>query len=375
MISSDFPPISGGQSRYLYDLWSCLPGREVVVLAPKMPGAEEVDDEMSCEVVRIRLPLASGGLSKIVKPFVLLWAVLRLCRRFPVIGIHCGQVLSSGFAAYVCGILTGLPYFPYVHGADLMESRDRFLWGRLFRRILRAAKKVVANSEFTAGIVEQSGIATERIQVLNPSIDLSRFSSLGDREETRRRYGWEGRRVLLTIARLAERKGQDNVIRALPEVMAAVPDVCYAVGGTGPYRGKLEDLAEAQALTDRVEFVGFVPEAELAAMYAAADVFVMVSRELRQSGNVEGFGIVFLEANAAGTAVLAGRSGGIEDAVVDGFSGLLVDPEDVGAVAEALTRLLEDGDLRARLPAQGMERVKREFDRELRARTLWETCR
>jgi phosphatidylinositol alpha-1,6-mannosyltransferase len=110
-------------------------------------------------------------------------------------------------------------------------------------------------------------------------------------------------------------------------------------------------------------------------MYAGADVFVMVSRELRQSGNVEGFGIVFLEANAAGTAVLAGRSGGIEDAVVDGFSGLLVDPENVGEVAAALTCLLQNDDLRFRLAAQGMERVKREFDRELRARTLWETCR
>ena len=213
-------------------------------------------------------------------------AVWRLCRRFPVRGIHCGQVLSAGFAAYACGFFTG---YPYVHGADLMENRHWFLLGGLIRHILQAAKKVVANSEFTARIVEESGIATET----NPSIELSRISRLGDRE---RRYGWDGRRVLLTIARLVGRRGQDTVIRALPQVIAAVPDVCYASGATGSYRGGLEVLVVAQAATDGVAFTGFVPEDELATMYAE-------------------------------------------------------------------------------VAAQGLERVRREFDRELRARTLWETCR
>jgi phosphatidylinositol alpha-1,6-mannosyltransferase len=376
MISSDFPPISGGQSRYLYDLWSCLPGTGIIIVAPSVPGAAKIDERLSCQVVRVRLPLGRGILSKIVKPLVLGWTVWRLCRRFPVKGIHCGQVLSSGFAAYGCGLLSKIPYFPYVYGSDLTERRNHFLWGVLLRRILARSRKVLVCSTFTAQSVEDTGVEAERIQVLNPSIELSRFTHSGDRRvDVRRRYGWDGRRVILTISRLVERKGHDTVIRALPQIIAEVPDVHYAIGGTGPYRTALEDLAAAQGVSGRVEFSGFVPEAELAAMYAAADVFVMVSRELRQSGNVEGFGIVFLEANAAGTAVLAGRSGGIEDAVVDGCNGLLVDPEDVGAVAAALMRLLEDGDLRARLAAQGMERVKREFDRELRARTLWETCR
>ena len=153
-----------------------------------------------------------------------------------------------------------------------------------------------------------------------------------------------------------------------------MPDVHYVIGGDGPDREKLEHLAAEQAVSDHVEFAGFVPEGRLAGMYAAADVFAMVSRELPTRGDVEGFGIVFLEANAAGTAVLAGRSGGVEDAVVDGYSGLLVDPEDPDQIAAALIRLLLDEDLRQRLETQGRERVQRDFNRDCRAQILWETC-
>ncbi len=164
-------------------------------------------------------------------------AVWRLCRRFPVRGIHCGQVLPAGFAAYACGFFTGVPY-PYVHGADLMENRNRFVLSGLIRHILQAAKKVVANSEFTARIVEESGIATET----NPSIELSRFSRLGDRE---RRYGWDGRRVLLTIARLVGMKGQDTVIRALPQLAT----MYAAVAAQGLERVRREFDRELRART------------------------------------------------------------------------------------------------------------------------------
>ena len=172
------------------------------------------------------------------KPFVLMWAVWRLCRRFPVRGIHCGQVLSAGFAAYACGFFTGVPYPCVQHGADLMENRHRFPLGGLIHRILQAARKVVANSEFTARIVEESGIATET----NPSIERSRISRLGDRE---RRYGWDGRRVLLTIARLVGRKGQDTVIRALPQLAT----MYAAVAAQGLERVRREFDRELRART------------------------------------------------------------------------------------------------------------------------------
>jgi len=372
LISSDFPPVPGGQSRYLYDLWSCLPAGEVVVLAPALPGAPAIDAGLGCQVARVRLPLGTDLASKLLKPWVLLWHTWGLCRRQRVRAIHCGQAFSAGFAGYWCRRWLGVPYLVYVYGADLLEFRDRPGWGPLLRAILGGAQRVVAISRFTAEAVAGAGVPRERVALVPPAIDLARFEGLPTREGERRRRGWEGRLVILSVGRLVERKGQDMVIRALPAVAARLPQVRYAIGGSGPHRVALERLASAEGVADRVEFLGFVPEAELPALYGAEDLFAMPSRELPEAGDVEGFGIVFIEANAAGLAVLGGRSGGVADAVVEGETGVLVDPGDPAAVAAGLIGLLENEGLRARLAVQGRARAREGFDRRGRARCLWE---
>lgn len=372
LISSDFPPVPGGQSRYLYDLWSCLPADQVVVLAPRISGAAAVDRQLACRVVRVALPLGLGTTAKVFRTLKLWWWAWRLCRSLPVRCVHCGQLFSAGVVGLACYLLRGIPYIPYVHGADLLGYRNRFPWGGILGQILQRAQRVVANSAFTGRAVQACGVSQQRIAVLNPAIDLERFAHLPSREEQRRRRRWEGRLVVLSVGRLVERKGQDMVIRALPAVAARLPQVRYAIGGAGPCRAALEQLAGEVGVAERVEFLGFVPEGELPGLYGAADLFAMPSRELPAVGDVEGFGIVFIEANAAGLAVLGGRSGGVEDAVVDGGTGVLVDPSDPGAVAEGLIRLLADPELRARLARQGAARARVDFDRCSRARQLWE---
>jgi len=375
MISNDFPPISGGQSRYLYDLWSCLPAEEVVLMAPAMEGAEQVDAALACRVVRVPLRLQGGRLNKLYKTKQLLVAAWEFCRKNKVRQIHCGQMFSTGFAGYWCWLLLGIPYCVYAYGADLLEFDGRLGWGQVLRRILRRADKIIAISKFTRECLLASGVAAERIDLVYPSLDLGRFADSIDRDATRDDFGWDGKQVVLSIGRLVERKGQDTVIRALSAVAEKIPTVHYAIGSRGPYRQALEQLAVDEGVAERVEFIGFVDEADLGRRYAAADLFSMVSREIDEVGEVEGFGIVYLEANAVGTAVLAGRSGGVEDAVADGQSGLLVDPEDLDAVVAAIVRLLQDDDLRHRLGAEGQQRVRAEFDREVQAERLWEACR
>lgn len=372
LISSDFPPVPGGQSRYLYDLWSCLPSDQVVVLAPDLEGAAAVDEGLGCRVVRVWLPLGVGLASKLLKPLVLLWHVWRLCARLPVRALHCGQVFSAGFAGYCCRRWLGLPYVVYVYGADLLEFRDRPAWGPLLGAILERATRVVAISRFTADAVAAAGVPPQRVALVPPALDLERFAHPPDREAERQRRGWQGRLVILSVGRLVERKGQDMVIRALPTVVARFPEVVYAIGGSGPYGSQLQNLALELGVTERVSFLGFVPEAELPGLYGAADLFAMPSRELPAAGDVEGFGIVFIEANAAGLAVLGGRSGGVVDAVEDEGTGLLVDPGDPAAVAAGLIRLLEGEPWRAQLAARGQARARLGFARRERARQLWE---
>jgi phosphatidylinositol alpha-1,6-mannosyltransferase len=152
------------------------------------------------------------------------------------------------------------------------------------------------------------------------------------------------------------------VIRALPRLRESIPEVNYLIVGDGPYRPQLESLAEAMGVQDHVIFAGQVPTEELPDVYALSDVFVMPSRERLEVDDVEGFGIVFLEASACAKPVIGGRSGGIPEAIVDGVTGLLVDAHDPEDIGNALARLLTDRDLAIRLGQQGRLRVVHDFD-------------
>jgi phosphatidylinositol alpha-1,6-mannosyltransferase len=178
------------------------------------------------------------------------------------------------------------------------------------------------------------------------------------------------RDVLLTVSRLAPRKGHDVVIRALPTIVDAHPDTVYLIAGDGGQRASLEALAKRVGVAEHVVFLGYVPDADLPDLYATADLFVMPNR--KEGSSVEGFGIVFLEANATGTPVIGGNSGGVPDAVADGVSGRLVDPASVEDVAGRVVELLSDRETLERLGRGGYERVLAEFTWEHASQELEE---
>jgi len=168
------------------------------------------------------------------------------------------------------------------------------------------------------------------------------------------------KKVLLTLGRIVERKGVDKVIECLPLVIKKIPNVVYIVVGDGPYRVTIEKMVCNLNLEGHVLFAGYVSDEDKPSYYSACDIFVMPNRELC-NGNVEGFGIVFLEANSYGQPVIGGRSGGTIDAIEDGKSGLLVDPMNKNEIASAIVRLLEDENFAKRLGKMGRERVEKEF--------------
>ncbi len=152
------------------------------------------------------------------------------------------------------------------------------------------------------------------------------------------------------------------MIRAFPKVAEAIPDVVHVIAGAGPDHGRLRSLAAELGLTDRVRQVGFVDESDLPLAYRSCDVYAMVSRETER--DLEGYGITYLEAAACGKTAVAGCSGGVEDAVIDGETGLLVDPEDIDAVAQALIDVITDKSLRTELAERARARVLREITRK-----------
>jgi phosphatidylinositol alpha-1,6-mannosyltransferase len=273
-------------------------------------------------------------------------------------------VVATGTAALLCRKLLGIPYTLVIHGADLLEFSRHPVAGTLVRSILSNAGRVIANSRFTAGEAVRHGAPATAVRIVHPVVDACRFEDRRRADEVRSRFGLGSRTVLLTVGRLVPRKGHDTVIEAMPVLLRPHPDLHYLVVGEGPERERLERLAADLGVERRVTFTGHLDDADLPACYAASDLFVMVSRERPECGDVEGFGIVYLEASASGRAVVAGRSGGVGDAVEDGCSGLLVRPDDPVALTRAIRRLLDDDDLRRRLARAGERRVREQFSRE-----------
>jgi phosphatidylinositol alpha-1,6-mannosyltransferase len=352
LITNDFPPMAGGEATWYARICETVPQGRVIVLAPRMPGDRAFDAGRPYRVVRRRVPLSARPLARIAQIGMLLWHALWLVRRERVRMVHVGH-LYLGPVALALRRLAGIPYVLYLHGGEMAPyMRWRVVRG-VAGRVVAEADVVVMNSAYTRERFAAMGMTHPRVEVAPPGVDTGRFRPDRDGASVRRRYGLDGSRVLLTVGRLVERKGHDTVIRALGRVGRVAGPVRYLIAGTGPEESRLRRLAGDLGCADHVIFAGRVPDEDLPDFYAACDVFVMPSRELAERDGVEGFGIVFLEAGACGKPVVGGRSGGIGDAVLDGTTGVLVDPLDEDALVSALTRLLLDPGEAARLGTAG----------------------
>jgi phosphatidylinositol alpha-1,6-mannosyltransferase len=260
--------------------------------------------------------------------------------------------------------LTGFPrrIACAAHGRELLFNPLSGLAGleaaydRIRRWALAQPDVLLPVSQYTARLLRRRGASGAHLHVVPNGTDPDRFRPRRG-TAVRDRLGVGARPMLLTVGRLVPRKGVDTVLRALPQLGASVPAVQYVVAGTGPDRGRLKRLALRRGVRDRVHFVGHVADEALPLYYSAADLFVMPVREAPP--DVEGFGLVFLEANACGTAVVGAHSGGVPDAIVDGETGLLVPPSAPRALARALTGLLQDPARRNRLARHGRTRAVR----------------
>lgn len=224
------------------------------------------------------------------------------------------------------------------------------------RRIGDDADVVTFISRYTRGRFASAFGPRAALEHLPPGVDTDRFvPDPVARAELRARYGLGQRPVVVCLSRLVPRKGQDMLIRAWPAIRRRVPDAALVVVGGGPYLQRLQQLAHTNDVAADVTFTGAVPGAELPAHHAMADVFAMPCRTRGAGLDVEGLGIVYLEASACGVPVVAGRSGGAPETVRDGETGVVVDGTDVAAIAAAVSGVLADPDAAAAMGAAGRQ--------------------
>lgn len=364
VVTNDFPPRPGGIQTFVHELVRRLPPEEVLVYASRFRGYEAFDAEQPFAVVRedtsVLLPIpavrrraadlarshgAEAALFGAAAPLGLLAPALRSAGVARTVGITHGH--EAGWAGYP---VTRQVLRRVGDGLDVMTH----LGGYTHERISRALTPSAAN----------------RMVQLAPGVDATVFHPGVDGASVRTSLGLAGRPVVVCVSRLMPRKGQDTLVRALPHIRRQVSDAALLLVGGGPHRQAVQKLAAETGMADHVVITGSVPFSTLPAHYAAGDVFAMPCRTRHLGLDVEGLGIVYLEASAVGLPVVAGRSGGAPDAVLPGVTGELVDGEDVTEVADVLAALLDDPQRRATYGAAGRDWVTREWTWERSAARL-----
>ena len=375
LMADSFLPHAGGSREYynnIYRKLADLGDSEVTILTKEIPGWEEFDRVASTEFFRIKRrykPLASWKYHELPKglgPFLdAAWHVLRYS---PAI-MHAGDLYPPGVTAMILKKLFGLPYVVYCHGEEIPQL-DRFKYQPLIRnRIYLNADTVIAASEFTRNNLMKLGVPEGRICKIVPGVDFARFRPMPRRADLIELYGLQGKTIILTVARLVPRKGHQAAIEAFAQVCHEFPDAHYLIVGRGPEEPRLRQMVQGAGLNQRVTFAGYVAAEQLPDIYNLCDMMLMANRQ-EEDGDVEGFGIVFLEANAVGKPAIGGRTGGAAEAIAEGYTGFLVNPDDPQEIAGILRRLLADSALREKLGTAGVQRVRSAFSWEARAKIL-----
>jgi phosphatidylinositol alpha-1,6-mannosyltransferase len=275
--------------------------------------------------------------------------------------IHCGRCIPEGVTCLALKRLYRLPYLCYVHGEDVNTASCSREHAWLVRRVLHEAEFLIANSRNTKRILlDEWAVPASHVHVLHPGVDTEYFTPAERDSTVRDRLGWRGRPVILTVGRLQQRKGHDVMIRALSSIRQAVPDILYAIVGDGEERPRLAALVEEKGLAGHVQFHGEANDAELLECYQQCDVFVLPNRQVGK--DIEGFGMVLLEAQACGKAVVAGTSGGTAETMRVPETGRVVDCVEPGPLAELMTEMLADRTLLLRMGDAARSWVVEHFD-------------
>ncbi|MGW2600972.1 glycosyltransferase family 4 protein [Streptomyces klenkii] len=371
VVTNDFPPRPGGIQAFLHNMALRLDPSGIVVYASTwkrgQEGAEATarfDAEQPFPVVRDRTTML------LPTPRVTRRAT-DLLREHGCTSVWFGAAAPLGLMAPALRRAGARRLVGTTHGheagwAQLPASRQ------LLRRIGEGTDTLTYLGEYTRSRIASAltDEAAARMVQLPPGVDEKAFHPGSGGDEVRARLGLADRPVVVCVSRLVPRKGQDTLILAMPRILAAVPDAVLLVVGGGPYEDDLRKLAAETGVEGSVRFTGAVPWEELPAHYGAGDVFAMPCRTRRGGLDVEGLGIVYLEASATGLPVVAGDSGGAPDAVLEGETGYVVKGGSPAQAADRIVTLLKDPELRARMGARGRRWVEEKWRWDLLAERL-----
>jgi len=361
LVTNDFPPKVGGIQSYLWELWRRLPADDIAVHTTPHTGASVFDADQAFVVTRSREPV-------LLPTPTVVRRVRNLAERQGAELVVWDPALPVGHAAR----RVDRPYAVVLHGSEVTVPGRLPMARSILARVLRGASLVICAGNYPAAEAERAAGCTLPTVVVPPGVDTDRFRPLdeAERASVRRELGLPvDAPLVVSVSRLVPRKGMDTLIRSAARLGRTEPDLVVAIAGSGRDRRRLEGLVASTGAP--VRLLGRVPEELLPGLYGAGDVFAMLCRSRWGGLEQEGFGIVFLEAAAAGVPQVAGESGGAAEAVAHERTGLVMGrPDAVAQVACTLSDLLGDRERRTEMGREARRRAEAEFSYDVLARRL-----
>ena len=349
LITLDFPPQIGGVANYYFNLCQNLDKDKIVVLTQK-----STEQNFSFKVYYQNL------LAKLLPKFkwlIMISKIKTIARQEKIAMLWAGEILPTGTAVMFVAKRLKIPYIVSCHGNDILQASRFKNKTKLAVKILKNAQTITANSAYTKKLIIKLGIKADKIKVIYPGIEIKPSVGSGHRPDLvnnlQTKYNLADKKILLSVGRLVPRKGFDKVIASLSKVWEKFPDLIYIIAGDGPDRSRLEELIGE---SNNIIFLGQITEEDKNALLDLCDIFITPARQT--DDDVEGFGIVYLEAGQFSKPVIAGNVGGAPEAVLNNQTGLLVNPENTVEISEAIIKLLKNEDLRIELGKAGQERSK-----------------
>ena len=368
----EYPPQIGGIATYVHQMAQALDTEKVVVLAPKMKGDKEWDEQVKYKVIRKNQLFPKFIWPRWIK---VIFQIRKIVKQEGIEIILINHVLPIGYAGWFIKKMFKVPYIIVSHGTDILMGTRNAWKTNMMKKVVTLAEQIIFNSEslrrhFLRVLPEFENKSTVSYPCPDKDLLIPPLSEKVD--SLRRMLALEGKKVMLTVSRMDEGKGFPHLVRALPAILKSEPHAVWVIIGDGPKRKEILDDIQKHSLQNVVRYIGEVPHQDLKTYYYLADLFVLFTHP--DEGREEGLGLVFLEAAAAGLPVVAGKSGGVEEAVVHTQTGVIIDiRQQAMAMSDSIVALLHNGDYASQLGQQARARIESDFswDHQLQKLEPW----
>lgn len=372
LATLEFPPTIGGIASYVHECAESLDPEKVVVCAPKNYASAEFDEKQRYKIIRKKQLTPPFFWPRWIKTIFHFFSIIKK-EKIEVILVN--HVLPLGYAAWITKKIKHTPYIIISHGTDVLYASANPWKKKMMRLVVRDAEQIIFNSfSIMRRFLEHMPEYEKKCSVMYPCphhsfLEPVQESSIND---LRRSLALEGKKVILSVSRIDKGKGFLHLVAAMQKILVQEPHTIWVIVGDGPKRAEVIQEIQKRSLQNVVRFIGAIPHEQLSVYYHLADVFVLLTHTSGE--REEGLGLVFLEAASTGLPIIAGKTGGVEEAVIDGVTGRVFDVYHSGdKIIGAIVELLHDPELRKKMGTAGRERIVSTFqwDKQIHVLDQW----